>query len=81
MSVSVKLSTLVVVRDNPKERTSWKQPHKLSDVTVRFGPVTVARATLGGVYDEFAALATFQRAPKRFTPVNEELFKSLTGGK
>ena len=76
--MTVKLSTLVVNRVNPKPKHGVKT---LSDITVRFGSVTVARATVAGPHNEVSALREFSIRPKAFTAVDENIFASLTGGK
>ena len=76
---TVALSALVVVRDNPKEKTSWKIPAKLTDVTLRYGPKVVGRGTLAGQYDSVTALEQFRKRPQAFKAEkgSEEIFAAL----
>jgi len=59
----VKLSASVTVHESKK---SARCPHT-SNVTIRFGDIVVAAATLGGRYSEAQALGEFKRNPHRFT--------------
>jgi hypothetical protein len=59
----VRLSASVTVHENVKLA---RCPAK-SNITIRFGDIVVAAATLGGKYSEGQALGEFKRNPHRFT--------------
>lgn len=44
---------------------------KATDVLVKFGPVLVAKATLGGKWNEQHTLNELRKQPKRFTLIGD----------
>ena len=76
MAASFTLSALVVNRTNPKPAKGIKT---LSDITVRFGPKTVARLTVAGPHSQESALREFKLRGKTFKVEegSEEIFAAL----
>lgn len=59
-----KFNTLTASINHSKGR---RRNSVVSHITVKLGPVTVAKATLGGKYNEQQAVKEFTRLPHRFT--------------
>jgi hypothetical protein len=44
---------------------------KATNVFIKAGPINVAKATLGGKWNEAQALTELKKLPKRFTPIGD----------